>query len=67
MACIRTRADCLNVYTLIQARPRCFSVQELAGEVDAPYEVVLVGGDHMSSIDEAILDFISEIRMDMER
>jgi len=42
-------------------------VQELAREFDAPYEVVLVSGDHMSSIDEAIQHFISEIRMDMER
>lgn len=42
-------------------------VRDLARKVDAPYEVVLVSGDHMSSIDAAIQDFIRQIRMDKER
>jgi len=41
-------------------------VRDLAREVGAPYEVVLVSGDHMSSIEAAIQDFIRQIRMDME-
>jgi pimeloyl-ACP methyl ester carboxylesterase len=42
-------------------------VGDLASEYDAPYEVVLVSGDHMSSIDQSIQHFIGLIRMDMER
>ena len=42
-------------------------VRDLAREFNAPYEVVLVSGDHMSSIDEAIQHFIRQIRIDMER
>lgn len=42
-------------------------VRDLAREFDAPYEVVLVSGDHMSSIDEAIQNFIGQISLDMER